>query len=315
MNRILVTPRSLTRNPDPALLALEEDGYTLVFSSPGETPDEAALLSLLPGCVGWLAGVEPVSPRVLEAAHGLRVISRNGTGSDNLPLETAERLGIMVLRAAGANARGVAELAIGLAMGALRHVPEQSAALKGGVWQRRPGLEIEGRTLGLIGCGAIGRLVAKFALALDARVRVYDPYPDHGFTPSGDFAWIGLKQVLEEADIVSLHCPIPPDGTAVLDASAIGRLRSGCVVVNTARAALVDDTAMLDALQGGGVGVYATDVFAVEPPPPSALLAHPRVIATPHIGGLTDESVRRATVAAVENLRGALRQPWASAMA
>ena len=86
MNRILVTPRSLTRDPDPALRALEEDGFTLVFSRPGETPDEAALLALLPGCVGWLAGVEPVSSRVLEAATGLRVISRNGTGSDNLPL-------------------------------------------------------------------------------------------------------------------------------------------------------------------------------------------------------------------------------------
>ena len=317
MNRILVTPRSLTRNPDPALRALEADGYELVFSRPGETPDEAALLSLLPGCVGWLAGVEPVSPRVLEAADGLRAISRNGTGSDNLPLETASRLGITVLRAAGANARGVAELAIGLALAALRHVPEQNASLKGGAWQRRPGLEIEGRTMGLIGCGAVGRLVARFALALDARVRVYDPYPDFGFAASGDFGWTGFEQVLDESDIVSLHCPMPPDGTAVLDRAAIGQLRAGCVVVNTARAGLVDEAAMLTALDCRQVGVYATDVFAVEPPPPSALLAHPRVIATPHIGGLTEESVRRATVAAVENLRHALRQdsPRASAPA
>lgn len=306
MNRILVTPRSLTRNPDPALRTLEQDGYQLVFSRPGETPDEAALLALLPGCIGWLVGVEPVSPRVLEAAPGLRAISRNGTGADNLPLETAARLGIKVLRAAGANARGVAELAIGLAMASLRHVPEQSAALKGGGWERRTGLEIEGRTLGLIGCGAVGRLVARFALALDARVRVYDPHPDRGFAPPGDFSWAGFDQVLQEAEIVSLHCPMPPDGTAVLDAGSIGRLRTGCVVVNTARAGLVDDAAMLGALESGRVGIYATDVFAVEPPPPSALLAHSRVIATPHIGGLTEESVRRATVAAVENLRRAL---------
>ena len=307
MSRVLITPRSLTRDPDPALRLLVEDGHELVFSRPGETPDEAALLELLPGCVGWLAGVEPVSPRVLEAAPGLRAISRNGTGSDNLPLQTAERLGIKVLRAGGANARGVAELAVGLILASLRHVPEQSAALKAGVWRRRPGIEIENRTLGLIGGGAVGRLVARFALALDARVRVFDPYPDAGFTPSGDFAWVSLDQVLADAEMLSLHCPMPPDGRAVLDEATIGRLRAGCRVVNTARAALVDEAAMLAALERDQVAAYATDVFAVEPPAPSPLLSHPRVIATPHIGGLTAESVRRATVAAVENLRRALR--------
>ena len=307
MSRILITPRSLTQNPDPALQLMVEDGYELVFSRAGETPDEAALLALLPGCVGWLAGVEPVSARVLEAAPGLRAISRNGSGSDNLPLETARRLGIQVLRAGGANARGVAELAVGLMLTSLRHVPEQSAALKAGAWQRRPGIEIEGRTVGLIGCGAVGRLVARFALALDARVRVFDPYPDASFTPAGDFAWVSFEQVLADAEMLSLHCPMPLDGGPVLDGATIGRLRIGCHVVNTARAALVDEGAMLSALECDRVRVYATDVFAVEPPELSPLLAHPRVIATPHIGGLTAESVRRATIAAVENLRQALQ--------
>jgi len=307
VSRILVTPRSLTRNPSPALQDLVDDGYELVFSRPGETPDEAALLQLLPGCVGWLAGVEPVNPRVLEAATSLRAISRNGTGSDNLPLEVAERLGIQVLRAGGANARGVAELTIGLLLASLRHVPEQSAALKAGAWGRRPGLEIEGRTLGLIGCGAVGRLVVRFALALDARVRVFDPYPDAGFAPPGDFAWVSREQVLAEAEMLSLHCPMPADGNALLHEAAIAGLPHGCHVVNTARAALVDEDAMLAALDREQVLVYATDVFAIEPPPSSPLLAHPRVIATPHIGGLTAESVHRATIAAVANLRRALR--------
>ena len=311
MNRILVTPRSLTRTPDPALQRLAEHGYEIVFSQPGETPDEAALLRLLPGCVGWLAGVEPVSPRVLEAAPGLRAISRNGAGADNLPLEVAQRLGIQVLRAAGANARGVAELAIGLLLAALRHVPEQSAALKAGFWQRRPGLEIEGRTLGLVGCGAIGQLVARFALALDARVRVFDPYPETGFTPPGDFAWVSFAAVLAESEMLSLHCPMPADRRPVLDAASLERLRPGCHVVNTARAGLVDEGAMLTALECGQVRAYATDVFAAEPPEPSPLLAHPRVIATPHIGGLTAESVSRATAAAVDNLLAALAQPGA----
>lgn len=97
MSCTLVTPRSLTRAPDPALKSLERDGYELVFSEAGETPDEAALLALVPGCVGWLAGVEPISPRVLEEAAGLRAISRNGTGADNIPLDMAAKLGIKVV--------------------------------------------------------------------------------------------------------------------------------------------------------------------------------------------------------------------------
>jgi D-3-phosphoglycerate dehydrogenase len=306
MSRILVTPRSLTRDPHPALQRLEADGHELVFSAPGDTPDESALLALVPGCVGWLAGVEPITPRVLQAATALRVISRNGSGTDNIPLSIAEDLGIKVLRAGHANARGVAELAIGLALASLRHLPDSSHAIKAGAWRRSPGLEIEGRTVGIIGCGAVGRLVARLALALDARVRAYDPFPDLTFSPAGDFAWGRLDAVLAEAEILSLHCPMPADGTILLDAAAIASLRRGCHIVNTARAGLVDEAAMLAALDTEQVRVYATDVFAVEPPEPSALLRHPRVIATPHIGGLTAESVTRATVAAVENLRQAL---------
>lgn len=306
MNRILITPRSLTRAPERALQALEADGFELIFSRAGETPDEAQLLSLVPGCVGWLAGVEPISARVLEAATDLRAISRNGVGIDNVPLAVAEARGIAVLRADAANARGVAELAFGLILAALRHVPESSAALKGGAWHRRPGLEIEGRTIGVVGCGAIGRLVTRFALAMDASVRAFDPYPDASFAPAGDFGWATLPELLAASEILTLHCPLPRDGSAVLDAAALGALRPGALVVNTARAGLVDESALLAALESGRIGVYATDVFAVEPPPPSPLLSHPRVIATPHIGGLTTESVARATHTAVQNLRRAL---------
>jgi D-3-phosphoglycerate dehydrogenase len=306
MSRILITPRSLTRAPHPALQRLEADGHELVFSPPGDTPDENALLALVPGCVGWLAGVEPITPRVLRAATSLRVISRNGSGTDNIPLTVADALGITILRAGQANARGVAELAIGLALASLRHLPDSSHAIKAGAWRRSLGLEIEGRTLGVIGCGAVGRLVARLALALDARVLVHDPFPDLAFSPTGDFAWASLDSVLAEAEILSLHCPMPADGETLLDPAAIASLRRGCHIVNTARAGLVDEAAMLAALETEQVRVYATDVFTVEPPEPSPLLQHPRVIATPHIGGLTAESVTRATVAAVENLRQAL---------
>jgi D-3-phosphoglycerate dehydrogenase len=300
--KILITPRALTRDGHPALERLRAAGYTLAFCTAGKTPTEAELMQLIPDCVGWLAGVEPVSAAVIDAAHSLKAISRNGTGVDNLPMEAIRQKGIAVLRAEGANARGVAELAITLMMSAMRHVPAIDAGMKSGNWLRLLGREIEGRTVAVIGYGRIGSEFAKMACGLGARVRGYDPFITQPTRPIGDFVWHRDFDLLDGADIVSLHAPGRRDGQALLGAIELARLAPSAVVVNTARASLVSAEAMLDALGSGQVGVYATDVFEQEPPLPSPLLAHPNVIRTSHIGGYTEESVRRATTTAVENL-------------
>jgi D-3-phosphoglycerate dehydrogenase len=297
--RIAVTPRSLSAAGHPALSLLTSRGYEIVYPAPGKTPSEEDLLRTVPGCVGWLAGVEPISPTVLAAAKGLRVISRNGTGVDNIDLAVAGEHGIRVERAMGANARGVAELAITLMLSAFRSVPWSDANLRRGDWQRRIGIEAQGRTLAVIGCGAIGREVADLALGLGMWVVGYDPFPSNSFARPG-FRFTPLEEALTQADAISLHCP--PGEAPILDEAMIARLRRGVVVVNTARAELIDDVAMLAALEAGHVAGLATDVFRKEPPEPSALLAHPRVIQTPHAGGFTEESVERATRVAVENL-------------
>jgi D-3-phosphoglycerate dehydrogenase / 2-oxoglutarate reductase len=304
--RILVTPRSLTRGGDPALEDLARAGYAVVTSTPGETPGEEELLRLVPGCVGWLVGVEPVSESVIAAATALRAVSRNGTGFDNLPAAALEARGIPILRAAGANARGVAELTLALMLGSLRHVPLIDRRLKEGAWDRRRGREIHGRTVGLVGCGTIGRMVAEAVLALGARVAAYDPYAEGAPALGASFRWASLEAVLGESDLVSLHCPPPADGKALIDGAALGCFRPGAILINTARAALVDERAVLAALEDGRLGGFATDVFDPEPPPPSPLYAHARAIATPHVGGFTDESIARAARQAVDNLLEAL---------
>lgn len=303
--RIAITPRSLSAAGHPALSMLTARGYDIVYPAPGKMPSEDDLLRAVPGCVGWLAGVEPISPAVLAAAKGLRVISRNGTGVDNIDLKVAGECGIRVERAIGANARGVAELTVTLVLSAFRSVPWSDAQLRGGDWQRRIGIEAQGRTLSVIGCGAIGREVADLALGLGMWVVGYDPYPSNSFARPG-FRFAPLEEALTSADAISFHCP-PGEGP-ILDADMIARLRPGVVVVNTARAELIDDAAMLAALEAGQVGGLATDVFRKEPPEPSPLLAHPRVIQTPHAGGFTEESVERATRVAVENLLKVLEE-------
>lgn len=306
MDRIFVTPRSVTQHGHPSLRRLTAAGYEVVLSPPGRQPTEAELLKALPGCVGYLAGIEPISARVLAAADKLRVISRNGTGTDNIDAAAAGSLGITVLRAEGANAQGVAELTFALILALARDVPRSDAALKRDDWVRRQGIELEGRTLGLIGCGRVGRRVANIAGAFGMEVIASDPLAERHTQPGGNVRFAPLPEVLRSAGVLSLHCPPAPDGRPILDRAALASTPRGVFVVNTARFDLMDPVGMLEALDGGHVAGLGLDVFAEEPPRNDPLVRHERVIATPHVGGFTLESVDRAMETAVDNLLRAL---------
>jgi len=305
--KIAVTPRSLSRSGHPALDALTQAGYQVVFPAPGKQPSWDDLHRSLPDCVGYLAGVEPIPGDVLALCPRLKVISRNGVGTDNVDLDAAQRLGIAVEKAAGANSRGVAELAIALMLAGLRSIPLSDRQIKGGGWTRHEGIEVQGRMLGVIGCGQIGKFVIGMALGLGMAGCAYDLYPDAAFRPAGDFTYVTLPELLAAADVVSLHAP--PGPKPVIDADAIARMKPGAYLINTARAALVDEEAVLQALDAGKLRGYATDVFDCEPPVMIPLLRHERVVTTPHAGGLTEESVERAAEAAVANLLKILEQP------
>lgn len=305
--KIAVTPRSLSRSGHPALGALTAAGYEVIFPTPGRQPALDELRQFLPGCVGYLAGVEPISAEVLALCADLRVISRNGVGVDNIDLAAADALGITVARAVGANARGVAELAIGLMLAGLRYVPWSDSHLKAGAWARQEGIEVRDRMLGVVGCGQIGKQVVEMGLGLGMRVRAYDLYPDWSFCPPGDFAFCDLDTIWRSSDIISLH--VPPAGRPLVDAAVLAVMRRGSYLVNTARAALIDETAVLQAIESGVLRGYATDVYEQEPPVLTPLLRHERVICTPHAGGFTVESVERATEVAVANLLQVLEGP------
>lgn len=182
----------------------------------------------------------------------------------------------------------------------LRSVSWSSQRLKAGGWDRRKGVEVENRMLGLIGCGQIGRYVAKMACGLDMKVLAFDLYPDESFNPGGDFRFTTVNDIFKQADVISLHCP--PGDKPLIDSDALSAMKDGAYIINTARAGLIDESAVLAALESGRLAGYATDVFTSEPPEPSALLSHESVTATPHIGGFTTESVDRATKAAVDNI-------------
>ena len=297
---ILVTPRSLSQNMHPALKPLQNAGYELLTPWPGRQPDAEELRKMLPGCVGYLAGVEKIPREVLQQALGLRVISRNGVGIDNIDLLAAKELGIIVKGTPGANSQGVAELAIALMFNAMRSVSWSCEKLKSGIWERKKGKEILGRTLGVVGCGQIGQRVIRMALGLGMQVVGYDVCQNPGLIGLQGSQFVGLPELLSLSDVITLHCP--PAEKPLLDAKSLAMVKRGSIVINTARADVVDRQAMLKALEDGIVAHYATDVFSKEPPELDGLLSHEQVTLTPHIGGFTDESVERATEAAVTNL-------------
>lgn len=301
--RVLVTPRSLTATGLDSIAELEPLralGIELLAGPAGRVPSESELLGLVPGIHGWLAGVEPISALVFAAAPNLRVISRNGVGADAVDLEAAHLLGVEVVLARGANSRGVAELTTLLILASLRDLPRSNAAMKQGRWQRTLGREMPDITLGIIGFGAIGRLVAQFAFAMGAKVVAHDPFTPVGANSLAEEA--SFAQVFERADVVSLHCPPPPGGSALVTGGALATMRERAVLVNTARSSLVDDSAVLEALESGRLSFYAVDAFDIEPPALTPLLTHERTILTPHLGGFTAASTRRATEQAVANL-------------
>ncbi len=299
MGKILITPRSLTRERHPAFSLIEEAGHTIITSTPGVQPSEEELLNLVPEIDGYLAGVEKISARVLEAAKNLQVIGRNGVGTDNIDLETAQRLGIKICPTPGANAQGVAELTIGLLFSLVRWIPFSCSALKSESWSRRKGTELRGKTLGVIGCGNIGKKVAALGAVLGMQVLGYDMYPDNTYCPEG-FGWGNLEDILKAADFLTLHCPAGEN--PLIDGPVITNMKEGVYLVNTARAALIDEQAVLAGLNSGRLAGYATDVFDPEPPEDFTLLHHEKVIGTPHIGGYTKESVDRATKGAIEQI-------------
>ncbi len=303
LEKILITPRSLTaRGLDniPELEPLRKLGYELVPGPAGKLPQKSELLHLSGDVVGWLAGVEQIDAEILSASRSLKVISRNGAGTDAIDTAAADALGITVLRAAGANARGVAELALTMILCALRQVTQANELLHAGGWERRLGREMPEIRLGIVGYGAIGRTLATLATNLGATVAVYDPFAPE--TAGEHERHQSLESLFSSSDVVSLHSPPPSDGTPLIGAKLLGLLPNGSILVNTARETLVDPADVLDALESGRLASYAVDAFDTEPPDLTDLLRHPKTILTPHVGAYTKSSVSRAVQYAVSNL-------------
>jgi phosphoglycerate dehydrogenase-like enzyme len=250
--------------------------------------------------------LQPVTGAHIARAPHLRLIQKIGVGVNTIDLDAARARGIAVCNLPGTNSRAVAEHTLALTLAALRRVPAFDTAVRAGRgWTLDPGVqdalgELGGRAVGLVGYGAVPRMLAPLLSALGADV-LYTAR-----TPKPDAAgrWCSLADLLAQSDVVSLHVPLTPETERMIDTAALARMRDGAVLVNTARGALVDEPALVAALRSGKLRAAALDVFAEEPLPPSSpLLALDNVVLAPHVAWLTPETFDRSLALAAENCR------------
>ncbi len=241
-------------------------------------------------------GRTKVTKEVFEAAKNLKVVGRAGVGVDNIDLEAAREHGVTVVNCPVATSEAVAEHAVALLFALSREIPRADAAMKAGDWAKKSlmGLELKGKTLGIIGFGNIGRLVAKYASAMGMKVVVYKRTWDPEYVREKGAEQVHLDELLAKADFITLHLPLTPETKHLLSEDAFTKMKDGIYIVDASRGGVIDQAALLRALESGKVAGAAIDVFEKEPPVEWDLVKHKKVIATPHIGGQTIEAQTRA---------------------
>jgi D-3-phosphoglycerate dehydrogenase len=271
-------------------------------------PDE--LPALIADYSGLIVRSETkVTRAVIEAAKQLQVIGRAGSGVDNIDLDAATERGVLVVNAPQGNTISAAEHAIGLMFALSRNLTDAYQSLKSGKWERQRflGTELRGKTLGLLGLGQVGSEVARRARGLDMRVLAHDP-----FLPPERFQALGVEsatfeEVLRDSDFISLHMRLTPNTRDMLSAEQLAQVKHGVRIINTARGELIDENALIAALDAGRVAGAAIDVFREEPPGENPLLKHDRIIVTPHLGAATEEAQEKAALDVAEQVLAVLR--------
>ena len=280
---------------------LDEEAMELLRSKEelevtSEHLEKEELLNIIPEVeVLVVRSATKVTADVIEAGKKLRIIARAGVGLDNIDVEKAKEKGIKVLNTPGASAVSVAELAIGMIFALSRHIVRGTIDLKNGEWTKKKlkGVEMTGKTLGIIGLGRIGREVAKRAIGLGMKVIAFDPYVKE---TDLDVELVNLDELYSRSDYITVHVPLTPETKHLINREAFEKMKDGVFIVNCARGGIVDEEALLEALKSGKVAGAGMDVFETEPPTTEVekeLLSLPNVVATPHIGASTKEAQKR----------------------
>lgn len=300
--RILITPRSFGKTSNAPFEILERYGYEIIKNSSGKQYTEEELLNIVEDIDGMIVGLDTISAKVLHRAKNLKVITKYGVGLDNIDLETAKKLGIKVTYTPGANNESVADHAFALMLSLSRNIIKLDKIVRDKGWEKIIGCEIYGKTIGIVGTGAIGRGVAKRAKGFDMEVLAYDIYPDHDFAAKNGIKYVDKRTLLEKSDFITLHVPLTDEMYHFIDEEELNLMKNTAYIINTARGGIVNEEALYRALKDGRIAGAALDVFEIEPPVSNKLLELDNVILSPHCGASTIDATNRMGMMAVEGL-------------
>ncbi|WP_456396628.1 hydroxyacid dehydrogenase [Thermococcus sp.] len=288
---------------EKAFEVLRNAGFEVLYE---EYPDEERLVELVKDVEAIIVRSKPkVTRKVIEAAPKLRVIGRAGVGLDNIDLEAAKERGIEVVNSPGASSRSVAELALALMFNVARKIAFADRRMREGVWAKKQclGMELEGKTLGIVGFGRIGYQIAKIAKAMGMNLLLYDPYPNEERAREVGGKFVGLEELLKESDVITLHVPLLDSTYHLINEERLKLMKPTAILINAARGPIVDTDALVKALREGWIAGAALDVFEEEPLPKGHPLTElDNVVLTPHIGASTVEAQMRAGVQVAEQI-------------
>ncbi|MBZ0299528.1 MAG: hypothetical protein K8J31_07310 [Anaerolineae bacterium] len=278
---------------DQAALDVFKGSSALQVTANGQMKREETLAAIVEADALVIRSATKADAALLEAAPHLKVIARAGVGVDNVDLDAATRRGVAVMNTPGGNTISTAEFTFGLMLALARHIPQGDASLRGGAWDRKAfsGLELKGKTLGIVGLGRIGREVAKRANAFEMTVIGFDPYIETAALVPLGIEKVALDELYARADFITLHSLITDETRGMINASAIAKMKSGVRIINAARGALINDRDLAQGIQTGKVGGAAIDVYEFEPPPQDhPLIGLKNVINTPHLAASTSDA-------------------------
>lgn len=285
---------------------VEREGCTLAEREIEYPITEEHLAELVRDVDGLITGLEHVTPRVLENANRLKVISAGGVGYDHISVDEATRRGIAVCNCAGCNNRAVAELAFGMMLSLSRGIYQSDRAMRNGQWGRYFGPELWGKTLGIVGLGRVGKSVAQLAKGFGMRILSTDVAWDITYADEHGISFVPLDTLLQESDYVTLHTPLTPWTHNLIDERALELMKPTAFLINTSRGPVVKESALVDALRRDRIAGAGLDVFEVEPTNDCAYREFENVIMTPHIGGSSIEAYNRSLQLALQNVTSVL---------
>lgn len=302
--RVAVTSRSFSRHPvlREELLKRYPDA---VFNETGRALTGAELIDFLKGHEKAITALDRLDDATFAALPDLKIVAKYGVGLDMIDLAAMSRRGIRLGWTGGVNKRSVSELVIAATISLLRHLPTATREVENGIWRQPMGGHLSGRTVGIVGCGHIGKDLVVLLKAFGCALLAHDIRDFPAFYARHGVIATGLDDLLGRADVVTLHLPLDDSTRGIIDARRLGLMRKDAVLINAARGGLVDEAALKAALIGGRLAGAAVDAFASEPPDDMELLRLPNFLATPHIGGSAEEAVLAMGRAAIDGLDAA----------